>query len=81
LKSSVTGSVGQDPPRSTDQLEAGVDALDVVAQVVLGERACGDVVVGEFRGRCPPGGQVEASDEPLVVHDVLRCVSLPGFDR
>jgi hypothetical protein len=50
--------------RSTDQLEAGVDASDVVAQVVPGERAGADVVVGEFRGRCPPGGQVEALASP-----------------
>jgi hypothetical protein len=67
--------------RPADQLEAGVDALDVVAQAVSGERAGADVVVGEFRGRCPPAGQVEAFDEPLIVHDLLRCVSLPGFDR
>lgn len=37
-----------------------VDASDVVVQVVAGERADADVVVGEFGGRCPPDGQVEA---------------------
>jgi hypothetical protein len=59
----------------------GVDASDVIVQVVAGERADADVVVGEFRGRCPPDGQVEAFDEPLAVHHLLRSVSLPGSGR
>jgi len=39
--------------RPADQLEAGVDASDVIVQVVAGERADADVVVGEFREALP----------------------------
>jgi hypothetical protein len=50
--------------RSTDQLETGVDASDVVMQVIPGERVGADVVITEFPGPGPPGGPIEALTSP-----------------
>jgi len=66
---------------STDQVEAGVDASDVVVQVFPGERAGADVFEVEFGGCCPSGGHAKPFDERVVVHDLFPSVRAPRWRR
>jgi len=66
-------------PGPPDELDAGVDALNIVVQVGAADRPGADVVVFQLGGWHPPGRQVEALDQAVVVHDRLLIVGVRGL--